>query len=109
MIDIAHQRFQESVARREQLQKWLDWLMGIAGRFTQTWGLVFLLIGVGGIWGWFGGINTPPAVVCLSQTDLCYRLRIWGVKTAVDTSSSHCKKSRRGFTCLVPDSLKKAP
>lgn len=107
-VEQQEKRIQALAARREQLQKFLWVIAENTGKFTKSWVLLLSLLGVGGIWGGFIAINFPPAVICQSQTDLCYLLRVRGVKTAFDVSKAQCKKSRQGFVCTVSDPLGKA-
>lgn len=69
--------------RNDEARKWLNLLAGIVKRAANTTAFFLLWGAIAAFWGWFGGLNTPPAIVCQSQIGWCYQMRIWGLKTAI--------------------------
>jgi hypothetical protein len=106
-VDSEQQRLQLLERKGEEARRWLSWLMGIVRRSANSW-IFFILwsVTVAG-WGWVGGINTPPILICQSQQDLCYRMRFRGVKRALaNMPALECTKTRKGLMCLIEPASK---
>lgn len=98
---MSEERRSQLVERRGvEARKWLDWLFWKLRRSANTWTFFFLWTAVVGGWGWIGGINTPLAVICQTQTSLCYRMRIRDLKSALSgVPVSKCTKTSKGMVC----------
>ena len=96
--------------RGEEVRRWLNWLLDLVRRATNTV-IFFLLWGaIAASWGWIGGINTPSAIICRTRTSLCYQMRIRALKSAIaDNSAPKCHKTRKGIVCLLPNSKDSQP